>query len=113
VSTAPLHTATQLAIPTFIVVPVGPPTLPKVINPSGVIAPYTPLPSAAAPASTPPPATPAATTTTPALLIPASATPSGGGGGTGGGAGATAFLGVALAAGFIGAVELRDRRRTA
>jgi hypothetical protein len=111
-----------LTVPTFIAVPVGtPPPLPKVVAPNGVIAPYSALPA---------PGTPAATTSAPAhatpapanslglgSIRPASSSGSSGGGtaGTGGGQGAgpTALIGVALAAAFIGTVELRDRRRPA
>jgi hypothetical protein len=108
-----------LSIPTFGVVPVSTaPPRPSIVSPGGVIAPYSPFPSASS--SSAPTPSPAATQV-PALSLAAPgarvatgtrvSTPSGGGGG--GGAGPTALLGVALAAVFIGVTELRDRRRPA
>jgi hypothetical protein len=109
-----------LSIPSFGVMPVGTaPPRPSIVSPGGVIAPYSPFPSASS--SSAPTPSPAATQV-PALSLSAPgatvatgtrvSTPSGGGGG-GGGAGPTALLGVALAAAFIGVTELRDRRRPA
>jgi hypothetical protein len=106
-----------LTIPTFLVGTA--PARPSIVSPGGVIAPYSPFPSASSSsAATPSPAA----TQVPALSLGAPgasvatgtrvSTPSGGGGG-GGGAGPTALLGVALAAAFIGVTELRDRRRPA
>jgi hypothetical protein len=101
-----------MTVPTFMVVPVGTLTpLPRIVSPGGVIAPYSPFPSPPAspealPASTPgplslPTARPAATVASTGPPPPA------------GGAGPTAFLGLALAAGFIAVTELYDRRRPA
>ena len=108
-----------LTSPTFITVPVGTaPPLPKVVSPNGVIAPYSELPAAGTPTAAPASASTSAPATGLGLGIrpAASSGPGGtgsGGGGGGGGAGPTALLGVALAAAFIGGVELRDRRRPA
>jgi len=103
--------------PTYVAVPAATAApLPKVLSPGGEIssfsAPPAPGTPTAAPAASAAPATSTVTTTTTAPAI-APAASSGSGGPAPGGAGPTAFLGVVLAAGFIGAVELRDRRRTA
>ena len=109
-----------LTAPTFITVPVGTaPPLPKIVSPNGVIAPYSALPAPGTPAAAPATSAP---TSAPATglglgIRPAASTGPGGGGGGGtgggGGAGPAGLIGVALAAAFIGGVELRDRRRPA
>jgi hypothetical protein len=99
-----------VANPTQIVVPVGtPPPVTSIVSSGGVIAPHPTLPT---PAGSSTPAPVPVETANPVALAPTGSRgsqPPGGDGG--GGAGPTALLGVVLAAGFIGAVELRERRR--